>query len=234
MAQLVAEDNFPAAALQASAGKAAMYLSREPVSFSLSSSLEKRKNQILKRTADILLSSILIVSILSWLIPLFGILIKLDSRGPVFFRQKRNREQGKLFDCLKFRTMIVNDHADMLAARINDERVTRFGKFLRDHYLDELPQLLNVLLGHMSMVGPRPHMISDNLRYEKLVKNYAYRHHIKPGMTGLAQVRGYAGHIGDLNKIKARVTMDLFYVQHWSASLDLMILYRTVLKSLGK
>lgn len=195
--------------------------------------LKNKYNRFIKRSFDITVSSIFIITVLSWLIPLFALLIKLDSRGPVFFRQKRNRNGGKLFTCIKFRTMIMNEEADLLAAEINDKRVTRFGKFLRSHYLDELPQFINVLFGDMSIVGPRPHMISDNLKYEGLIKKYAYRHTIKPGITGLAQVRGYAGHISDLKTMEARVTLDIFYMQHWSAKFDMAILYRTFFKSLG-
>ena len=129
--------------------------------------------------------------------------------------------------------MIVNEDADQLPARVNDERVTRFGKFLRAHYLDELPQFFNVLLGDMSIIGPRPHMLSDNLKYEKLIQHYAFRHKVKPGITGLAQVRGYSGSINSFREIKARVNMDIFYIRNWSPKLDMVILYRTIYKSLG-
>jgi putative colanic acid biosynthesis UDP-glucose lipid carrier transferase len=129
--------------------------------------------------------------------------------------------------------MVVNKEADWLPAYKNDHRITRLGKFLRNRYLDELPQCFNVLMGDMSIVGPRPHMISDNLKYEKLISNYSARHDIKPGITGLAQVKGYDGHIHNLTTLKARVKMDIFYMQHWSAKLDLAILYRTIFKSFG-
>ncbi|MEP7163297.1 MAG: sugar transferase [Ferruginibacter sp.] len=216
---------------------APIYNIRYPVSvISLPASgfpLKKIYNQAIKRSFDIIVSIILIPAILLWMIPLFAILIKLDSRGPVFFRQKRNSKGGGTFTCIKFRTMIVNKEADLVAASEEDERITRFGKFLRDHYLDELPQLFNVLLGHMSIIGPRPHMLSDNLKYEKLINNYSSRHKVKPGMTGLAQVRGYSGPINSFQEIKARIHMDIFYIRHWSPRLDMVILYRTIRKSLG-
>ncbi len=184
-----------------------------------------------KRTADIIISLIAIVTILSWLVPLLALLITIDSRGPVFFIQKRNKRGGKLFNCIKFRSMIVNADADILPAGKFDKRITRVGKFLRRHYIDELPQFFNVLLGDMAVVGPRPHMISDNLKYEKHVSYYFYRQQVKPGITGLAQVMGYAGPADSISKMQDRVDMDIFYVRHWSFTLDGIILFRTILKS---
>jgi lipopolysaccharide/colanic/teichoic acid biosynthesis glycosyltransferase len=195
--------------------------------------LEKIHNKATKRGFDIILSVILIITILSWLIPLFAILIKLDSRGPVFFRQKRNRNGGKLFTCIKFRTMVVNEEADLRAARHNDERITGFGKFLRHHHLDELPQLFNVLLGDMSVIGPRPYMVKENLYYESLVEAYSHRHTIKPGITGLAQSFGYFGSLHDLGKVKERVDLDIIYINNWSLGMDVKILYRTFMMAFG-
>jgi lipopolysaccharide/colanic/teichoic acid biosynthesis glycosyltransferase len=164
--------------------------------------------------------------------PLLAILIKLDSKGPVFFTQQRNGFRDQLFTCLKFRTMIVNEEADLVPAKENDSRITRLGHFLRKHYIDELPQFINVLIGNMSLIGPRPHMQSDNLKYDALLKHYSMRHRVKPGITGLAQVLGYIGPADTVQKMEDRVHMDLFYVRHASLSMDLTILYRTFFKML--
>jgi putative colanic acid biosynthesis UDP-glucose lipid carrier transferase len=190
--------------------------------------LEKSYNYILKRIFDILISVILIIIILSWLIPILGILIKLDSRGPIFFLQKRNKNSGRSFTCIKLRSMIVNKDADILSAVENDRRITRCGKFLRHYHLDELPQLFNVLMGDMSIIGPRPHMISENIIYEKLVKEYDYRHTVKPGMTGLAQSLGNFGTTSDLQKIQQRVALDIQYIKQWSVGMDIKIIFRTL------
>jgi len=195
--------------------------------------LDHAGSRLLKRTGDIFVSLMVITGILSWLIPILAILIKLDSKGPVFFVQRRNKRNGELFTCIKFRSMIVNDDADILPTRKHDKRITRIGRFLREHYLDELPQFFNVLWGDMSVIGPRPHMVNDNLQYEQLVKNYAYRHKVKPGISGLAQVMGYVGLIDDRQKLEARVNIDIFYVRHWSPKLDGVILLRTFKKMCG-
>ena len=167
---------------------------------------------MLKRCFDLVVSGFLILGLLSWLLPLLAILIKLGSRGPVFFLQKRNARNGRLFTCFKFRTMIVNAAADSLPASKNDGRITRVGRFLRRNHLDELPQLLNVWAGHMSMVGPRPHMISDNRKYEQLLNFYSYRHKVKPGLTGFAQVHGHVGVIADVAAMRERVKKDIHYI----------------------
>lgn len=195
--------------------------------------LDKKVNRILKRGADIIISGILIVALLSWLVPLVAILIRLNSKGPIFFLQKRNKRNGQLFTCIKFRSMVLNKDADILPAEKNDQRVTGVGRFLRNHYIDELPQLFNVLWGDMSLIGPRPHMVSDNFKYDQLIKNYDYRHKVKPGITGLAQVLGYVGSINDVKMMESRVNMDIFYVRHWSSRLDVLILLRTARRTLG-
>jgi putative colanic acid biosynthesis UDP-glucose lipid carrier transferase len=199
----------------------------------LSIPLEKKPNLAFKRSFDLVLSSLLIVFLFSWLLPILALLIKLDSKGPVFFTQKRNKKGGRLFTCIKFRTMIVNDEADLLPAHENDRRITRLGRFLRHHHLDELPQLLNVWWGDMSVIGPRPHMLSDNEKYEALLDFYAYRHRIKPGITGLAQVLGYVGSVTDPENMKERVQKDIYYIHNWSAALDMKIIYRTFFKMAG-
>ena len=192
-----------------------------------------RINRVLKRIADIFFATFVIICILSWLIPVIAVLIKLDSKGPVFFMQKRNKKKGKIFTCIKFRSMIMNEEADLMPAIENDTRITRISKFLRHNYLDEFPQFFNVLWGDMSVIGPRPHMISENLLYSELVEHYAYRNKIKPGITGLAQVMGYVGTSGDIRKIQDRVNIDIFYVRHWSLKLDINIFCRTMRKIVG-
>lgn len=195
--------------------------------------LDKTFNRFVKRGIDIILSTAFIIFVCSWLFPIIAVLIKVNSRGPVFFLQKRNKRNGELFTCIKFRSMQKNMDADSLPARKNDNRITSIGRFLRNYHLDELPQVLNVLWGDMSFVGPRPHMVSDNVKYDELIKNYAYRHKVKPGITGLAQILGYIGPVDNLPKMEARVNMDIFYVRHWSPKLDTVILYRTICKTLG-
>jgi len=206
---------------------------KDTATFQLHLPLDSRSKRIIKRSADIFLSSIVIVGILSWLIPIMAILIKLDSKGPVFFFQKRNKRGGKTFTCIKFRSMIENEDADLLQAAADDERITKLGRFLRNHYLDELPQFFNVLVGDMSFIGPRPHMVSDNNKYEELIEFYDYRHKVKPGITGLSQAMGYVGETRNLQAMRDRVQLDIFYVRHWSPRLDLKILWNTIHKIAG-
>jgi putative colanic acid biosynthesis UDP-glucose lipid carrier transferase len=190
-------------------------------------------SRLFKRTVDILLSVIIILFVLSWLIPILALLIKLDSKGPVFFLQKRNKKDAEVFTCIKLRSMVVNAEADRLPASDYDKRITALGRFLRTHYLDELPQFFNVLWGDMSIIGPRPHMISDNMKYEELLDYYSYRYKVKPGITGLAQVLGCVGSTADVEKMRDRMNLDIFYIRHWSAILDTKIIYRTARKIAG-
>jgi putative colanic acid biosysnthesis UDP-glucose lipid carrier transferase len=196
--------------------------------------VNKPFNRILKRTADIIISLFAIAFILSWLTPILAIIIKLSSRGPVFFLQKRNMRQGRIFTCIKFRTMLVNDDADILPAAENDKRITRVGRFLRDHYIDELPQFINVLLGQMSVIGPRPHMLADNLHFAERINYYNERHRAKPGVTGLAQVMGFTGNAKNFQDLTARINTDIYYLRHWSAKMDCIILLQTLLKVFGR
>jgi putative colanic acid biosysnthesis UDP-glucose lipid carrier transferase len=198
---------------------------------SVTGPFDYRANRVLKRITDIFFAAIVIIFILSWLIPIIAVLIKLDSKGPVFFLQKRNKRNGRIFTCLKFRSMVLNEDADLIPAGQNDGRITRIGKLLRNSYLDELPQFFNVLWGDMSVIGPRPHMISENLRYSQLIEHYSYRNKAKPGITGLAQVMGFAGPTGHLHKMQDRVNIDIFYIRNWSLKLDFAILYHTILKT---
>jgi putative colanic acid biosynthesis UDP-glucose lipid carrier transferase len=181
-----------------------------------------------KRIFDIALSLIVIVFVLSWLIPVLALIIKLDSKGPVFFIQKRVGAFGKIFSCIKLRTMVVNDEANVLQAQQNDPRITRFGKFLRLSCFDELPQFFNVLIGDMSVVGPRPHMIRDCKEFSKLVKHYSSRNSVKPGITGIAQVKGYRGNTKDYFDVSHRYKWDMFYVRNRSLSLDIKIVGLTI------
>ncbi len=188
-----------------------------------------------KRAFDIFISSLIIVFLLSWLIPVLAMLIKLDSRGPVFFLQRRVGFLGKTFYCLKLRTMVVNKDCDSQQARFNDPRITRIGGFLRVTSLDELPQFINVLLGDMSIVGPRPFMQKDNEAFSKVVVNYDLRFYAKPGITGMAQVKGYRGPTVTFQSIFHRYQWDAFYVRNASPSLDIRIIRLTakqILKSI--
>lgn len=191
--------------------------------------LEKPLNAVLKRTVDIFLSLLIILFVFPWLVPLLALIIRIDSKGPVFFIQDRVKKNGTLFSCIKFRTMVKNGFADSLPAVENDERITRVGKYLRLYHLDELPQLYNVLLGEMSIIGPRPYMISDYNKYSHLVKNFSRRQAVKPGLTGLAQVKGLVGPVGSTDVMETRLACDLYYIRNWSLVNDFIILYQTVL-----
>ncbi len=189
--------------------------------------LDHAFNRVVKRSFDIIFSVLVTVFILSWLIPLVGLLIKIESKGPVFFIQDRNGENNNVFKCIKFRSMTPNDYADTHQAVKNDPRVTQIGAFLRATSLDEMPQFLNVLMGNMSIVGPRPHTIPMNQVFKTQIHKYNSRHKIRPGITGLAQVKGFRGEIENPYQIRARVKMDYFYIQNWSIWLDLSICVRT-------
>ena len=195
--------------------------------------LQKSINQIIKFSFDYLISVLIILGFFSWMLPIIAILIKLDSRGPVFFLQKRNKKNGREFLCIKFRSMVVNKDADTLAAYENDERITKLGKFLRRYYLDELPQLFNVIAGDMSLIGPRPYMIKENQQFETTMIDYSVRHWVKPGITGLAQSNGYSGSMKDLDHAKERIKFDLTYVYYWSFGLDCKILFNTLCLMIG-
>jgi len=169
------------------------------------------------------------VFILSWLIPLLWILIKLESKGPLIFKQSREGVNGSKFICYKFRSMQINKVSDKVHASKNDTRVTKIGAFLRKTSIDEFPQFLNVFLGDMSVVGPRPHVESLSLEYQKEVDDYLKRHIVKPGITGLAQISGYRGEIKTKSDIKNRVRLDIFYIENWAFFLDLKIIIQTVL-----
>jgi putative colanic acid biosynthesis UDP-glucose lipid carrier transferase len=190
--------------------------------------LEDVGNRIKKRSLDVAVSLLVIIFVLSWLIPILGLLIMLESRGPVFFSQLRTGKNKKPFKCLKFRSMTVNKDSDLKQATRNDARVTRIGRFIRKTSLDEFPQFINVFKGEMSLVGPRPHMLKHTTDYSKLVDDYMIRQFLKPGITGWAQVNGYRGEITNPGQIKMRISKDLWYLENWSLWLDLQILFLTV------
>ncbi|NEV94509.1 undecaprenyl-phosphate glucose phosphotransferase [Psychroflexus sp. YR1-1] len=190
--------------------------------------LDSLVNKFLKRAFDVLLSLIVIVFVLSWLTPLLAICIKMESRGSVFFKQKRNGLDYEEFYCYKYRSMKPNPEADLHQVHKNDRRVTRIGKLLRKTSMDELPQFFNVIKGEMSVVGPRPHMVSHTHNFAENVDKFMVRHFIKPGITGLAQVSGYRGEVETGQDIINRVKYDIFYLENWSLLLDMKIIFQTL------
>lgn len=194
---------------------------------------ERRYFYFFKRAFDLAVSSFFFLTCFIWLFPLIALMIKLDSRGPVFFLQRRVGRGGKTFLCFKFRTMVVNKDANTTQAHENDTRITRIGDFLRKSSLDELPQFLNVLLGDMSIVGPRPHMHADCARFSELVANYKFRSLVKPGITGLAQIKGYRGPTATYQSVFRRYQYDAFYVRNCNFWLDMRIIRKTAFQMLG-
>ena len=185
-------------------------------------------NLFLKRAFDVVFSLMVIVFILSWLTPILAILISLESKGPVFFTQLRNGHNYNSFKCFKFRSMIINPAADLIQVSRDDDRITTVGKFLRKTSIDEIPQFFNVFLGQMSVVGPRPHMLSHTEIYAKSINKFMVRHFVKPGITGLAQVSGFRGEIETEKDIIGRVKHDIFYIENWSFFLDTKIIVQTI------
>ncbi len=192
-----------------------------------SSPLEEPLNKAFKRMLDIILS-ILFLLPTAMLLPIIAFIIKKQSPGPLFFRQLRTGLDGHDFYCYKFRSMHVNADADRLQATKEDPRKFPFGNFMRKTNIDELPQFWNVLIGNMSIVGPRPHMLAHTEQYEKLIDKYMIRHFVKPGVTGWAQVTGFRGETRELWQMEGRVERDIWYIQHWSPWLDLRIIGLTV------
>ncbi len=188
-------------------------------------------NRAVKRAFDLLVSSLVLLFSPIIFIPI-AIGVKLSSPGPVFFKQERTGYRGKSFKCLKFRSMRVNDKSDSLQATKDDPRKTKFGDFIRRTSLDELPQFINVFLGDMSIVGPRPHMVQQTQEYSELIDKYMLRHIIKPGITGWAQVNGYRGPTDELWKMEKRVEYDVWYAENWNFMLDLKIMFLTVVNAI--
>ena len=180
-----------------------------------------------KRVMDILISMTFILLVMSWLYPLIALAIKLTSKGPVFFIQKRTGYKGIEFDCFKFRTMYVNSDADTKQATTNDKRITTVGKFLRASHLDETAQFFNVLLGDMSIIGPCPHMLYHTRHYSQFIPYYNLRHEAIPGMTGMAQIKGFIGEINVERELRKRIQWDIYYLKHRSVSMDIRILINT-------
>lgn len=192
--------------------------------------LDDSINKFAKRTFDILLSLFVLIGILSWLTPLIAFLIQLESKGPVFFKQRRNGLDYREFYCYKYRSMKPSTSANQ--ATKGDARITKVGKFIRRTSIDELPQFLNVLKGDMSVVGPRPHMVKHNEEFAQRVDKFMVRHFVKPGITGLAQVSGFRGEIETNKDIVNRVKYDIFYVENWSLLLDIKITILTAINAI--
>lgn len=190
--------------------------------------IEDPLNQFVKRIFDLTVSVLVIVFLLSWLTPILAVLIKTSSKGPIFFKQSRNGLDYKEFYCYKFRSMRLNPQADLEQVSKNDPRITWIGRILRKTSFDELPQFVNVVKGEMSVVGPRPHMVSHTQMYAERVDKFMVRHFVKPGITGLAQVSGFRGEVESQHHIINRVKYDIFYVENWSLILDLKIIFQTV------
>lgn len=181
-----------------------------------------------KRCFDLLVSVLFLCTLFPFVFLVVGTAIKCTSPGPVLFRQKRHGKDGRIFTCLKFRSMRVNDTADTQPSQTNDSRITPLGRFLRRTFIDELPQFINVLRGDMSVIGPRPHMLDDTLRFSHHADDYACRLAVRPGITGLAQVLGYLGEVRTPEDLAGRVWYDLYYIDHWSFSLDICIFLQTL------
>jgi putative colanic acid biosynthesis UDP-glucose lipid carrier transferase len=199
-----------------------------PVLTVRSEPLESTLNRFIKRTFDIIFSLLVILLLFPILFPIFFLLIKISSPGPVFFIQKRSGRLNEEFYCYKFRTMTMNVEANTLQATKGDVRITGIGKFLRKYNLDELPQFFNVLIGNMSIVGPRPHMLKHTEEYSMLIDKFMVRHLVKPGITGWAQVNGYRGTTLNPKYMIKRVRYDMWYIENWSFLLDLKIIFLTV------
>ncbi|MDB5280388.1 MAG: Undecaprenyl-phosphate glucose phosphotransferase [Ferruginibacter sp.] len=206
------------------------YIRDMPILSMRSEPLDDVGNRIKKRILDLAVSIFAVVFILSWLVPILGLLIYLESKGPIFFSQMRTGKNNKTFHCLKFRSMKMNKDSDLKQATKNDQRITRVGRFIRKTSLDEFPQFINVLKGEMSLVGPRPHMVKHTDDYSKIVDQFMIRQFLKPGITGWAQINGYRGEITDQTQLKMRVNNDLWYLENWNIWLDIRIIFLTVYK----
>ena len=196
--------------------------------------LELFHNRLLKRFIDIVLSLIILLTVFPLLCIVIGTIIKMTSPGPVFFKQLRTGIYGKDFHCYKFRTMRPNDEADVKQATKHDPRLTKIGAILRKTNLDEMPQFINVLKGEMSIVGPRPHMLSQTKLYSSLIDKYMVRHSVKPGITGWAQITGFRGEINEIGQMEERVKRDVWYIENWNCIFDLKIIFLTALSMLKK
>ena len=205
------------------------YIATQPILVQTKFPLDYFTNYLLKRTFDLVFSVLMLVFVCSWLFPIIALFIKLDSKGPVFFIQKRYGFHDEVFDCIKFRTMFVNGNSTTDTTKANDQRITKIGRFLRKTSLDEMPQFINVLKGEMSVVGPRPHMLLVDQFYKVKIGRYSIRSLVKPGISGLAQVNGLRGDVGNMDlEMQKRILADTFYVKNWTFSLDLVIVLKTI------
>lgn len=190
--------------------------------------LDNISNIYLKRLFDIMLATFAILLIFSWLFPIIALIIKLDSKGTVFYLQKRTGIDNRVFNCIKFRTTMENEVADLSKSNVRKLHVSKVGSFLRKYNLDELPQFINVLFGDMSVVGPQPHMLKYKDQYEALIDHYRVRHYVKPGITGWAQVNGYEELTDELWRTNKRVDCDMEYLRNWDFLWDMKIIYITL------
>jgi putative colanic acid biosynthesis UDP-glucose lipid carrier transferase len=187
-----------------------------------------------KRGFDIVFSFFVIVFILSWLVPILGLLIRIESKGPILFKQKRNGLNNGKFEVFKFRSMYSNGFSDKKQTSVDDHRLTKIGKFIRRTSIDEMPQFINVFFGSMSVVGPRPHPVFLTDQYAKIIDKYMVRHFVKPGVTGLAQIKGFRGEIQNQEQMRNRIRLDKFYIENWSLLLDIEIVTKTFLNGFKK
>lgn len=191
--------------------------------------LEEIRNRFRKRLFDIVFSLSVILFILTWFYPIIAILIRLDSPGPPLFKQLRSGKDNKTFWCYKFRSMRMNVESENMQASKYDQRITILGRFLRRTSLDELPQFLNVFLGNMSVVGPRPHMLKQTEQYRSIIHRYMVRHNLKPGITGWAQINGFRGETSTVQLMERRIEHDIWYLENWSLMLDFKIIVMTII-----
>lgn len=204
------------------------FLQSTPVVAMREEPLHLLHNRIIKRVFDIVFSTLILLTVFPLCYVVFGIIIKLTSPGPILFKQKRTGLGGEIFDCYKFRSMNVNPDAHLKIATKDDDRVTKIGQFMRKTSIDEIPQFVNVILGDMSVVGPRPHMLQQTELYLKLIDKFMIRHLVKPGITGWAQISGYRGETDTIDKMEGRFKRDVWYIENWSFVLDLKIIFVTV------
>lgn len=210
------------------------FIDHIPVLSLRSEPMEYATAQIKKRIFDIIVSLAITLFLLSWLLPILAVIIKIDSKGPVFFTQKRSGKNNREFSCLKLRSLKAHNNADGAVVQVtkNDNRTTRVGRFLRKSNLDELPQFLNVLMGQMSIVGSRPHMLKHTEDFSKMENDYMARHLSKPGVTGWAQINGHRGEIKKPEQLRQRLEHDIWYIEHWDVWLDIKIVLLTVFVTL--
>jgi putative colanic acid biosynthesis UDP-glucose lipid carrier transferase len=190
--------------------------------------LEEMENRFIKRVFDIVFSLCVIIFVLSWLYPILGLIIKLQSPGPILYKQLRSGKDNQSFECYKFRSMKIQNESEFKQATKNDDRVTPIGKFIRKTSLDELPQFINVLFGDMSVIGPRPHILSMTEEYSEVISQYMVRHFLKSGITGWAQVNGFRGETDTPGLMEKRVEYDIWYLENWSLKLDIKIIFLTI------